>query len=83
MCVCIVCCVCAPLRESDHGLMYIIKDSISKLQVPHDIEDMPGVWHISVAVMHIFECNRVALIFHSMQYLHSQMWLLLFTYSYI
>ena len=38
--------------------------------MPHNIEDMPSVWHISVALMHIFECNSVALIFHSMQYLH-------------
>ena len=38
--------------------------------MPHNVEDMPSVWHISVALMHIFECNSVALIFHSMQYLH-------------
>ena len=40
---------------------------------------MLGVWYISAGLTHIFECNSViALIFHSIQYLHSQMWLLLF-----
>ena len=38
--------------------------------MPHNVEDMPGVWHISLALMHIFECNGVALIFHSMPYPH-------------
>ena len=45
MCTCVVY-VC--VRESDHGCTCMTKDSISKLQVPHNVEDMPGVWHISV-----------------------------------
>ena len=59
------------------------------------VEDLPGMWHISAALTHIFECNSViALIFHSIHgqmvtvighshdHLHGQMWLLLFVYLY-
>ena len=44
----------------------------SETDATHHVEDLLGVWHISAALTHIFEYNSViALIFHSIQYLHS------------
>ena len=68
-------CAHVSLRECHYlitdGKVASLRDC-SETDATHHIENLPGVWHISAALTHIFECNSViALIFHSIQYLHS------------